>query len=142
VFLGTFTPRLDEKGRLILPAKWREELAPGLVMTKGQERCLYVFGIEEFRRLTARMREATLSARASREFSRVFFASATDELPDRQGRVPVPAALRTYAGLDRECTLAGADNRIEIWDTAAWEATQAEREEHFATLSETVMPGF
>jgi MraZ protein len=141
VFLGTFSPRLDDKGRLILPAKWREELSGGLVITKGQERCLYVFAMPEFQRLTERMREAPLSARASRDYSRVFFASAHDEVPDRQGRVTVPAPLRAYAGLERECTVIGANSRLEIWDSAAWESYLAGSEEQFASLSETVIPG-
>lgn len=141
MFLGTFAPRLDEKGRLILPAKWREELARGLVITKGQERCLYVFAMEEFGRLTDRMREAPLSARASRDYSRVFFASAHDEVPDRQGRVTVPPALREYAGLQRDCTVIGANTRLEIWDSAAWERYLAQSEEQFSSLSDAVIPG-
>jgi MraZ protein len=139
VFLGTFTPRLDEKGRLILPAKWRDELARGLVVTKGQERCLYVFSMEEFERITEQMRDAPLPDRAS---SRVFFASAHDEVPDRQGRVTVPQGLREYAGLDRDCTVIGNNTRLEIWDTAAWERYLADSEEQFSSLSHTGIPGF
>src|SRR5437016_9627404 len=81
VFLGTYTPRLDDKGRLFLPAKFRDELAEGLVITKGQERCLYVFSVPEFSRLTERLREAPLTAKGARDYSRVFFASAHDETP-------------------------------------------------------------
>ena len=99
MFLGTHAPRLDEKGRLILPAKYREELAGGVVITKGQERCLYVFPQEEFARITEALRTAPVTAKSVRDYSRVFFASASDELPDKQGRITVPAALRSYAGL-------------------------------------------
>lgn len=141
MFLGTFAPRLDDKGRLILPAKWRDELASGLVITKGQERCLYVFGLAEFGAITERMREAPLSARASRDYARVFFASAHDEVPDKQGRVTVPPALREYAGLDRDCTVIGANTRLEIWDTAAWSSYLESSEEQYASLSEAVIPG-
>jgi len=90
VFLGTHAPRLDEKGRLILPAKYREELAGGVVITKGQERCLYVFPQEEFTRITEALRTAPVTAKAVRDYSRVFFASASDEVPDKQGRITVP----------------------------------------------------
>src|SRR5438105_1726787 len=93
VFLGTYSPRLDEKGRLFLPAKFRDELAEGLVITKGQERCLYVFAATEFAGITGRLRDAPLTARTARDYSRVFFASAHDEVPDKQGRVTVPLAL-------------------------------------------------
>src|SRR5881227_646538 len=86
VFLGTYSPRLDEKGRLFLPAKFRDELAAGLVITKGQERCLYVFAAAEFGRLTEQLRAAPLTAKGARDYNRVFFASAHDEVPDKQGR--------------------------------------------------------
>jgi MraZ protein len=142
VFLGTYSPRLDDKGRLVLPAKFRDELAEGLVMTKGQERCLYVFSATEWARMTERLREAPLSAQGARAYSRVFFASAHDEVPDKQGRVTVPQALRDYAGLDRECAVIGANTRVEIWDATAWDAYLESQEESFASLSEEVLPGF
>ncbi|MFC7330256.1 division/cell wall cluster transcriptional repressor MraZ [Marinactinospora rubrisoli] len=141
MFLGTHTPRLDEKGRLFLPAKYRDELSGGLVITKGQERCLYVFPVPEFQRVTATLRSAPVTAKAVRDYSRVFFASASDEVPDKQGRVTIPAGLRGYAGLRRECVVIGANTRLEIWDAAAWAAYEAEQEQAFADLSEEVLPG-
>lgn len=77
MFLGTHTPRLDEKGRLILPAKFRDELAGGVVITKGQERCLYVFPMPEFQRIAGQLREQPMTHKAARAYGRVFFASAT-----------------------------------------------------------------
>ena len=102
MFLGTHTPRLDDKGRLILPAKFRDELAGGVVITKGQERCLYVFPVAEFARIAGQLREQPMTHKAARAYSRVFFASAHDEVPDKQGRVTIPGHLREYGGLDRE----------------------------------------
>jgi len=141
VFLGTYSPRLDEKGRVFLPAKFRDELAEGLVITKGQERCLYVFSAAEFGRLTERLREAPLTAKGARDYSRVFFASAHDDTPDKQGRVTVPPPLREYAGLDRDCVVIGANTRVEIWDAQAWATYLAGQEEQFSSLSEEVLPG-
>jgi MraZ protein len=141
VFLGTHAPRLDEKGRLILPAKYREELAGGIVITKGQERCLYVFPQEEFTRITEALRTAPVTAKSVRDYSRVFFASASDELPDKQGRITVPPALRTYAGLQRDCVVIGANTRLEIWDTQAWDTYLAAQEDSFAEAAEEVLPG-
>ena len=141
MFLGTHAPRLDEKGRLILPAKYREELAEGVVITKGQERCLYVFPQEEFARITEALRTAPVTAKAVRDYSRVFFASASDELPDKQGRITVPPALRTYAGLQRDCVVIGANTRLEIWDTQAWDTYLAAQEDSFAEAAEEVLPG-
>jgi MraZ protein len=141
LFLGTHSLRLDEKGRLFLPAKYREDLAEGLVITKGQERCLYVFTSAEFKRITEDMRAAPVTAKAVRDYSRVFFASASDEVPDRQGRVTIPQALRDYAGLQRDCVVIGANTRLEIWDGAAWAAYLATQEDAFSTASEEVLPG-
>lgn len=141
MFLGTYSPRLDEKGRVFLPAKFRDELAEGLVITKGQERCLYVFSAAEFGRLTERLREAPLTAKGARDYSRVFFASAHDDTPDKQGRVTVPPQLREYAGLDRDCVVIGANTRVEIWDAEAWATYLAGQEEQFSSLSEEVLPG-
>ena len=141
MFLGTYSPRLDEKGRVFLPAKFRDELAEGLVITKGQERCLYVFSTAEFGRLTERLREAPLTAKGARDYSRVFFASAHDDTPDKQGRVTVPPGLREYAALDRDCVVIGANTRVEIWDASAWATYLAGQEEQFSSLSEEVLPG-
>ena len=141
MFLGTHAPRLDEKGRLILPAKYREELAGGVVITKGQERCLYVFPQDEFTRITEALRTAPVTAKSVRDNSRVFFASASDELPDKQGRITVPPALRAYAGLERDCVVIGANTRLEIWDTQAWDTYLAAQEDSFAEAAEEVLPG-
>jgi MraZ protein len=141
VFLGTHAPRLDEKGRLILPAKYREELAGGVVITKGQERCLYLFPQEEFTRITEALRTAPVTAKSVRDYSRVFFASASDEVPDKQGRITVPSALRVYAGLQRDCVVIGANTRLEIWDTQAWDTYLAAQDDSFAEAAEEVLPG-
>lgn len=141
MFLGTHSPRLDEKGRLFLPAKYRDELAGGVVITKGQERCLYVFPEAEFQRITEALRDAPVTAKAVRDYSRVFFASASDEVPDKQGRITIPPGLRSYAGLSRDCAVIGANTRLEIWDSAAWESYLERQEPAFSELSEEVLPG-
>jgi len=138
VFLGTHTPRLDEKGRLFLPAKYRDEVAGGVVLTKGQERCLFVFTAAEFAKRAEQLQSAPLSAKTARDYSRQFFGSAYDDTPDRQGRITVPPGLRTYAGLERDCVVVGANTRLEIWDAAAWQAYESEQEQAFADLAEEV----
>jgi MraZ protein len=140
-FLGTHHPRLDDKGRFFLPAKFRDRLAGGLVITPGQERCLYVFPEAEFDRIFDRIRQAPVTSKAARDYQRMFMAKASDERPDKQGRVTVNADLRTYAGLDRECVVLGAGTRVEVWDATAWERYTAEQEGPFADLSEEVLPG-
>jgi MraZ protein len=131
MFLGTFSPRLDDKGRLFLPAKFREGLSGGLVITKGQERCLRVFPAAEFTRITAK---------STRDYQRMMFAGAHDEVPDRQGRVTVPPQLRSYAGLERDCAVVGMNTHLEIWDASTWADYEASQEETFSNLSEEV-PG-
>ncbi|WP_298586994.1 division/cell wall cluster transcriptional repressor MraZ [uncultured Kocuria sp.] len=141
MFLGTYSPRLDEKGRLILPAKYREELAEGLVLTRGQERCLYVFSVREFERVHEQLRAAPLSSKQARDYIRVFLSGASDEVPDKQGRVTIPPPLRDYAGLGRELAVIGAGSRAEIWDAQAWNDYLNEKEAVFSETEEEVVPG-
>ena len=129
MFLGTHAPRLDEKSRLILPARFREELAGGVILTRGQERCLYVFTTAEFERMYAQLREAPLAQRQARDYVRVMLSGADPQIPDRQGRITLPAPLRAYAGLDRDLAVIGAGTRVEIWDAGAWQAYLAAQEQ-------------
>ncbi|MFE4464150.1 division/cell wall cluster transcriptional repressor MraZ [Oerskovia sp. NPDC056781] len=140
MLLGTYTPRLDDKGRLILPAKFRGQLASGLVMTRGQERCLFLLPMDEFRRMYDQIRQAPVTSKQARDYLRVFLSGASDEIPDKQGRISIPAALRTYAGLDRDVAVIGAGTRVEIWDATAWEAYLADQEAEYAATAEEVLP--
>lgn len=141
MFLGTFTPKLDDKGRLILPAKFRDELSEGLVVTRGQERCLYVFSESEFQRMHDRIREAPITSKQGRDYLRVFLSGAHPETPDKQGRVMLPNTLRDYAGLDRDLAVIGAGSRAEIWDADAWQRYLNEQETAFSEIEEEVIPG-
>ena len=140
MFLGTHSPRLDDKNRVILPAKFREALAEGLVMTKGQDRCLVVWTRTGFADYAESLRNAPQTTEQTRRYTRVLFASAYDDVPDKQGRITIPAQLREYAGLTRECVVVGADTRIEIWDGAAWESYLADTEQSFVELDREVVP--
>jgi MraZ protein len=141
VFLGTHTPKLDDKGRVILPARFRQELEGGLVLTRGQERCIYVFSIREFERVHEQIRQAPLTSSGARDFLRLFLSGASSEQPDSQHRITIPPNLRDYAGLGRDLTVIGAGTRAEIWDTAAWNEYYAAKEADFASTTEEVIPG-
>ncbi|MGG5172977.1 division/cell wall cluster transcriptional repressor MraZ [Pseudarthrobacter sp. J1738] len=141
MFLGTHSPRLDEKGRIILPAKFREELSNGLVLTRGQERCIYVFSQREFEKVHEQMREAPISSKQARDYIRVFLSGASDEVPDKQGRITIPPALRAYAGLGRELAVIGAGSRAEIWDMQAWTDYLEEKESVFSETDDNGIPG-
>ena len=141
MFLGTYEPKLDEKGRLILPAKFREELSGGVVVTRGQEHCLYVFSTREFEQLHEKIRQAPVTSKQARDYLRVFLSGASAETPDKQHRVSIPTTLRNYAGLERDLTVIGAGSRVEIWNTTAWQEYLAEQEAAFANTEEEVIPG-
>lgn len=136
MFLGTYTPRLDDKGRFFLPAKFRDALGDGLVIAQGQEHCLYVFTPEEFAREAARALRGSATSRATRDHQRMYASGASEEVPDKQGRLTIPPSQRRWAGLDKEIAVIGAFNRVEVWDLAAWEAYAAGTAERFAELDE------
>jgi len=135
MFLGDFYPRMDEKGRIALPAKFRERLGAGMVITKGQDRCLYVYPQTEFERMAERLSRAGSTA-ATRNYMRQFFGGADDQTPDKQGRVVIKQALRDYAGLEREVAVIGVNNRVEIWSEAAWRAFTEAQESQYVEYSE------
>src|SRR6187402_2838452 len=108
MFLGTYAPKLDDKGRIILPAKFWDELSAGVVVTRGLERCLFVYSQREFEVLHGKIKDAPVTNKQARYFLRVFLSGASQESPDSQRRVTIPANLREYAGLDRDLTVIGA----------------------------------
>lgn len=133
-FLGTHTPKLDEKGRFFLPARFREPLTNGLVITKGQDRCLVIQTPEAFTEMANRFYAGSPTVREVRNFQRMVFAGASEQVPDKQGRVSIPSLLRSYAGLDKDIVVIGVGTRIEVWDQAAWETFEAGQDEEFAGM--------
>ncbi len=132
LFLGEFQHTLDPKGRVILPSAFREALSEGLVMTVGLDNCLTVHPLADWRRLIAELRSLRTTDARERKFARMIRSQAHPDTLDRQGRVTIPARLRGYARLDKDVTVVGADARLEIWDTARWEAYRDEGMEEFA----------
>lgn len=141
MFLGTHTPKIDEKGRFFLPAKFRDELADGLVITRGQDHCLAIWPLAAFVEQTQTLRSSPSSNKQVRDYQRMLASSASDETPDKQGRITIPPHLRTYASLDKECVVVGAINRVEVWDNAAWEQYSAAQEPVFADMNDDLFPG-
>ena len=141
MLLGTYEPKLDDKGRIILPAKFRDEFAEGVVLTRGQEHCVYVFSAAEFSELQERIRQAPVNSKSARDYLRLFLSGASDEMLDKQNRVTIPLNLREYADLGRELTVIGAGNRAEIWSTEAWNAYYSDKEKAFSETDEEVIPG-
>ena len=141
MFVGTYTPKLDDKGRLFLPAKFRDQLEEGLMVTRGQERCLTVYALDQFQTLTAKLREASLTNKSTRSYVRMLSSGAFDQVPDKQGRIGIAPLLRDYASLRKDVVVIGALDRIEIWDPTNWETYLAAEEQQFADLSEEILPG-
>lgn len=134
MFSGTYTPKLDDKGRLFLPAKFRDALKEGLVITRGQDRSLEVRTAADFEAFSARLRDSTDSR--LRGYNRMLFALLSEQVPDKQGRVSLTPELREYAGLEKDCTVIGVRNKLEIWNPSTWSDYTVAQEEAFANLSE------
>lgn len=132
MFFGTFTPKLDDKGRLTLPAKFREELSDGLMVVKGQDRSLAVYPREQFLRRAKKASQASRTNPRARAFVRNLAASADEQTLDSQGRISISGGHRNYAGLSKECVVIGNVDFLEIWDAEAWENYSAEYEDDFS----------
>jgi MraZ protein len=116
MFLGEHQHSLDAKGRVILPARFRDQLEGGAVMAKALDGCLAVYPVDEFQRVAANLQEARARGATERQAARSYFAGAVEITPDRQGRVAVPQHLRTFANLERDVIVAGSFDHIEIWN--------------------------
>ena len=130
---GTYFPKLDDKGRLTLPAKYREHFADGVVVTRVQEGCLAVYDVETFDSLDARFESRATSEADVRAFQRWLNSGSHDDVPDRQGRIALPAPLRAFAGLDHDVVVLGAGDRVEVWEPERWAQQSAHLDEVFST---------
>ncbi len=125
MFLGEFVHTIDDKGRLTIPAKFRGELAAGLVLTRGFDRNLMLFPLDGWQNLADEIAQRPLSDEDMRAFRRRVFSGAMDLTPDRQGRIVLPAYLREFAQIDTEVVVTGMYNYLEIWNAAAWQSVRA-----------------
>jgi len=142
VFSGTYTPKLDDKGRLFLPAKFREAMTEGLVITRGQDRSIDVRTKAEFAVFTEKFKNASQTDARLRAYGRMLFALASEQVPDKQGRISITPELRQYASLQRECVVIGIYDRIEIWEPGGWQRYTADQEAAFSDVQEEIFPGF
>ena len=115
MFMGEYNHTVDPKGRLIIPAKFREQLGDEFVVTKGLDGCLFVYKKEEWHNIEEKFRGISMTSKDARKFSRFFFAGAAALELDKQGRILLPANLREYAGIDKEVVSVGVFSRVEIW---------------------------
>jgi len=121
VFLGEYYRTIDKKGRIFIPAKFREDLIKGVVISKGfDEKCLFLFSKENWKRLEEKIMSNKVAERSIQSFSRWFFSSASEEAIDQQGRTRIPQTLIKYAGLEKEIVMVGVSDRAEIWSSEKW----------------------
>ena len=138
MFLGEYQHALDDKGRVVLPSKFRNSLAGGCVVAKGQDKCLYVYTMEAWADKAAKVAALPGTDRKSRDFSRALFGGAKDQEPDKQGRIAIPEPLLTYASLERDVTVVGVADHIEIWSTPAWQAISEVADEFYSGIEEAL----
>ncbi|HHV38804.1 MAG TPA: division/cell wall cluster transcriptional repressor MraZ [Tepidimicrobium sp.] len=120
MFIGEYQHTIDNKGRVIMPSKFREELGPSFIMTKGLDNCLFVYPQEEWNIFEKKLRALPLTNRDARAFVRFFFAGATECNLDKQGRVLIPGNLRDHAKLSKDAVIIGVGARIELWSKEEW----------------------
>jgi MraZ protein len=136
MFIGEYSHNLDEKGRLAIPVKFRNEVKKGAVVTRGLDNCLFLYTKTEWEKLAEKLAALPISQANSRAFARLMLAGAMDVEVDKQGRVILPEYLRRFAGLKKEVVLAGLYNRVEIWDSGAWESYKGQTEKESGNIAE------
>ena len=135
MFLGEYEHSVDSKSRIAVPAKFRTQLEGGLVVTRGFERCLQVYPMDQWQALSERVSGLSLGSTEARQLRRLLFASAFDTEVDKQGRILLPANLREYAGIGDEAVVAGMNTYFEIWSKADWEAAMSELDESGSAIA-------
>ena len=136
MFMGEYHHNVDEKGRLIIPAKFRTELGDKFIVTRGLEKCLYVYSESEWNNIVAKIKTLPFTKKDVRTFVRSFFSGATECEFDRQGRINITSPLVSYAGITKECVIIGANDRLEIWSEDAFNNFMNENSEQLEEIAE------
>ena len=143
MFYGEFAHSLDRKGRLIIPSKFREAIkeayAEKLYITRGLDKCLFVFTEEEWKVQEAKFKSMPFTKAEHRKFNRIFFSGASDTAPDKQGRILLPAYLKDFASIKKEVVFIGVSNRIEIWSKELWREFYNTSKESFEQIAENLI---
>ncbi len=120
MFIGEYNHSVDTKGRLSIPAKFRDNLGEGFILTKGLDNCLFVYPLDEWKIFEDKLKQLPMANRDARSFVRFFFAGATECEFDNQGRIRIPINLRDHASIKKEAVIIGVATRLEIWSTEEW----------------------
>lgn len=139
MLMGEFHHTLDTKGRVIIPAKFREQLGDQFYMTRGMDGCLFGYPSKQWQILEKKMQQLPLTKRDARAFVRFFYSAATECEFDRQGRIIIPRTLRDHAGLTKKCVIIGVSERFEIWSEDRWNEFSQKAEENFDNIAENMI---
>ncbi|HLR16228.1 MAG TPA: division/cell wall cluster transcriptional repressor MraZ [Bacillota bacterium] len=139
MFMGEYQHNIDTKGRMIVPAKFREELGERFIVTRGLDTCLFIYPMDEWKILEQKMKNLPLTKKDARAFTRFFFSGAVECEVDKQGRINIPQPLRTYATLEKECVVIGVSNRLELWQADLWNEYITDSEQSFAEIAENLL---
>lgn len=139
MFMGEYQHSIDDKGRLIIPAKLRESLGTNFVITRGLDQCLFVYPMDQWQKLEQKLQALPLMKADARAFTRFFFSGASECEWDKQGRINIPNHLREHAKLEKECMVVGVQNRVEVWSKDAWEHYMNQSAASFNEIAETLV---
>jgi MraZ protein len=139
MFMGEYQHAIDEKGRLTMPAKFREQLSDLFVVTRGLDNCLFVYPLEEWKVLEQKLTSLPFTRSDVRAFTRLLFSGATECSLDKQGRVNIPPSLRKHAQLEKDCIVTGVSRRVEIWSEQVWESYCAQSADSFNEIAEKIV---
>ena len=137
--MGEFQHNIDAKGRIIIPAKLREDLGAKFVITRGLDGCVFGYPLDNWEKIQEKLKQLPLAKKEARAFTRFFYSAAAEVDIDKQGRINVPSTLVDYANLEKECLVLGVSDRIEIWSKARWESVSSEIEESFEEIAEDML---
>ena len=139
MLIGEYQHNIDAKGRLIMPAKFRQDLGYSFIITRGLDGCLFGYPLENWAKVEAKLEQLPLSKKDARKFTRFFYSAATEVEVDKQGRINLPQTLIDFAKIDKSCRVIGVSDRIEIWSSEVWEAFAADMEDDFESLAEDMI---
>ncbi len=139
--MGEYHHNLDSKGRVVMPSKFREKLQNEFVIARGIEKCLYVYTLEDWNKLVQKLNTLSFTKKDTRIFIRAFFSGATTCETDMQGRTTIPSSLISYASINKEITIIGASDHIEIWDKDMFDTFLMENEDNLSNIAENLFGG-
>ncbi|MEW5785976.1 MAG: division/cell wall cluster transcriptional repressor MraZ [Bacillota bacterium] len=139
MFTGEYQHALDDKGRVIVPARLREELGDRFMITRGLDQCLFIYPSGEWSRIEQKLKELPFTRSDARAFTRLFFSGAAELEADKQGRILIPQNLREYAAIEKDVMIIGVSSRIEVWSEQAWRRYSSEANENFEQVAEKLV---